>query len=187
MSQTALVVGGTERTQVRIGGGGRFSDVNEATTIVWVIEIRIIPTVPDEVAIPHHVGIAKSEAHAEAGAEERAIAETIVGYTHAITEPAAIVGCGSVVSVGRIIVVKIRPAIVILGLHLDILVICDGAILRFLKRDGVRSRREPYASLNNRVLHVTQLNITKVKYRLIDTLSPAQSTKDCGEVFPERE
>ena len=57
----------------------------------------------------------------------------------------------------------------------------------FLKRDGVRSRREPYASLNNRVLHVTQLNITKVKYWLIDTLSPAQSTKDCGEVFPERE
>ena len=57
----------------------------------------------------------------------------------------------------------------------------------FLKRDGVRNRRKPYASLNNRVLHVAQLNITKIKYRLVDTLPPAQSTNRCGEVFPERE
>jgi len=56
----------------------------------------------------------------------------------------------------------------------------------FLKRDGVRNRKKPYASLNNRVLHVAQLNTTKIRYNLIDRLSLTGPLKDNGEVFPER-
>jgi hypothetical protein len=56
----------------------------------------------------------------------------------------------------------------------------------FLKRDGVRSRQKPYASLDNRVLHVAQLHITKIRYHLIDLLSLGEGTKQHGDVFPER-
>jgi hypothetical protein len=56
----------------------------------------------------------------------------------------------------------------------------------FLKRDGVRNRRAPYASLDNRVLHIAQLNTTKIRYGLVDTLSLKGPTKKAGEVFPER-
>ena len=55
----------------------------------------------------------------------------------------------------------------------------------FLKRDGVRSRRKPYASLNNRVLHVAQLNTTKIRYGLVDCLSLTGPANEDGEVFPE--
>jgi len=56
----------------------------------------------------------------------------------------------------------------------------------FLKRDGVRNRRKPYASLDKRVLHVAQLNITKIRYGLVDLLSLTGPAKIDGEVFPER-
>jgi hypothetical protein len=56
----------------------------------------------------------------------------------------------------------------------------------FLKRDGVRSRQKPYASLDNRVLHVAQLNITKIRYGLVDLLSLTGPTKYNGDIFPER-
>lgn len=55
----------------------------------------------------------------------------------------------------------------------------------FLKRDGVRNRRKPYASLDNRVRHVAQLNTTKIRYCLVDLLSLKESVNE-GEVFPER-
>lgn len=56
----------------------------------------------------------------------------------------------------------------------------------FLKRDGVRNRRKPYASLDNRVRHVAQLNTTKIRYNLVDLLSLTGPAKGDGEVFPER-
>jgi len=56
----------------------------------------------------------------------------------------------------------------------------------FLKRDGVRNRRKPYASLDNRVRHVAQLNITKIRYNLVDLLSLTGSRKEDGDMFPER-
>ena len=56
----------------------------------------------------------------------------------------------------------------------------------FLKRDGVRNRRKPFASLDNRVQHVAQLNITKIRYNLVDLLSLKGPTNEDGEVFPER-
>jgi hypothetical protein len=55
----------------------------------------------------------------------------------------------------------------------------------FLKRDGVRNRRKPYASLDNRVRQVTQLNITKIRYDLVDLLSLTELRKEDGDVFPE--
>ncbi|KAF9791037.1 hypothetical protein BJ322DRAFT_422834 [Thelephora terrestris] len=55
----------------------------------------------------------------------------------------------------------------------------------FLKRDGVRSRRKPYASLDNRVRHVAQLHNTKIRYNLVDLLSLTGPTREGGEVFPE--
>ncbi|KAF9790962.1 hypothetical protein BJ322DRAFT_1104608 [Thelephora terrestris] len=54
----------------------------------------------------------------------------------------------------------------------------------FLKRDGVRNRRKPYASLDNRVRHVAQLNTTKIRYHLVDLLS-LKAPDNEGEVFPE--
>lgn len=56
----------------------------------------------------------------------------------------------------------------------------------FLKRDGVRNRRKPYASLDNRVRHVAQLNITKIRYDLVNRLSLAGPVKEDGDIFPER-
>jgi hypothetical protein len=56
----------------------------------------------------------------------------------------------------------------------------------FLKRDGVRSRRKPYASLSNRVRHIAQLNTTKIRYNLVDLLSLEGPATKCGDVFPER-
>jgi len=56
----------------------------------------------------------------------------------------------------------------------------------FLKRDGVRNRQKPYASLDNRVRHVAQLNITKIRYNLVNLLSLMGSAKEDGDVFPER-
>ena len=55
----------------------------------------------------------------------------------------------------------------------------------FLKRNGVRNRRKPYASLDNRVRHVAQLNTAKIRYRLVDLLS-LKEPKIEGENFPER-
>ena len=57
----------------------------------------------------------------------------------------------------------------------------------YLKRDGVRSRRHPYASLDRRVLHVAQLNTTKISFNLVDLLSLAPPVDKWGDVFEERE
>jgi hypothetical protein len=56
----------------------------------------------------------------------------------------------------------------------------------FLKRDGVRNRRNPYASLDTRVRHIAQLNTTKIRYDLVNLLSLAGPKKEVGEVFSER-
>ena len=56
----------------------------------------------------------------------------------------------------------------------------------FLKRDGVRNRRKPYASLDKRVQHVAQLNTTKIKYDLVDLLSLTGPAEADGDIFPER-
>ena len=55
-----------------------------------------------------------------------------------------------------------------------------------LKRDGVRSLRKPYTSLDNRVRHVAQLNTAKIRYNLVDLLSLTGPANKDGEVFPER-
>jgi hypothetical protein len=56
----------------------------------------------------------------------------------------------------------------------------------FLKHDGVRNRGKPYASLDNRVRHVAQLNTVRIRYDLVDYLSLKGPKKELGEVFPER-
>lgn len=56
----------------------------------------------------------------------------------------------------------------------------------FLKRDGVRNRRKPYASLDNRVRQVAQLHTTKIRYNLVNLLSLSGPTRGDGEVFSER-
>jgi hypothetical protein len=56
----------------------------------------------------------------------------------------------------------------------------------FLKRDGVRNRRKPYASLDNRVRHVAQLNTTKIRYNLVGLLSLEAPVAKGDDVFPER-
>lgn len=56
----------------------------------------------------------------------------------------------------------------------------------FLKRDGVRNRKKPYASLDNRVRHIAQLNVTKLRYNLVNLLSLENPEGEGGDVFPER-
>jgi hypothetical protein len=56
----------------------------------------------------------------------------------------------------------------------------------FLKRDGVQNRGKPYASLDNHVQHVAQLNTVRIRYNLIDYLSLKGPKKELGEVFLER-
>ena len=56
----------------------------------------------------------------------------------------------------------------------------------FSKRDGVRSRKNPYASLDARVRHIAQLNTTKIRYNLVNLLSLTGPTNEGGDVFQER-
>ena len=55
----------------------------------------------------------------------------------------------------------------------------------FLKRSGVKSRKNPFKSLDRRVLDVARLHIVKLKYGLIDVLPPKPPPPSIGEVFPE--
>ena len=55
----------------------------------------------------------------------------------------------------------------------------------FLKRDGVRNWQKPYASLDKRVQHVAQLNITKIRYGLVNLLSLTGPASADGDIFPE--
>jgi len=57
----------------------------------------------------------------------------------------------------------------------------------FLKRSGVRNRKNPYRSLDQRVLDVARLHVVKLKYGLVGVLPPKQLRQGVGEVFPERE
>ena len=101
MREPALIVGGIERSEIVINGVCRTSNNNIAAAIVWVIEIRVIPAVPDKVIVPHHIGVAESKAHAVAGSEEGAVTESIVGRTKAVPETTAIIGgCGGIIGVG---------------------------------------------------------------------------------------
>jgi len=56
----------------------------------------------------------------------------------------------------------------------------------FLKRSGIRSRKNPYKSLDRRVLDVERLHVVKLKYGLMDVLPPKRHKQQDGEVFPER-
>lgn len=55
----------------------------------------------------------------------------------------------------------------------------------FLKHSGVWNRRNPYKSLDQRVLNVSRLHILKLKYGLMDVLPPKQSSQNVGDIFPE--
>jgi hypothetical protein len=56
----------------------------------------------------------------------------------------------------------------------------------YLKRDGVRSRSHPYTSLNRQVLHVAQLNTTKILFNLVDSLSLVPPVDKHGTIYKER-
>ena len=56
----------------------------------------------------------------------------------------------------------------------------------FLKRSGVRNRKNPYKSLDRRVLDISRLHVLKLKYGLMDTLPPKRPQQDVGDIFPER-
>lgn len=56
-----------------------------------------------------------------------------------------------------------------------------------MKRSGVRNRRNPYKSLDRRVLDVARLHVLKLKYGLVDVLPPKRPRQDVGEIFPERQ
>ena len=55
----------------------------------------------------------------------------------------------------------------------------------FLKRSGIRNRKNPYKSLDRRVLDVSRLHVLKLKFGLMDSLPPTRLQKDVGEIFPE--
>ena len=55
----------------------------------------------------------------------------------------------------------------------------------FLKRSGIRNHKNPYKSLDQRVLNIARLHVLKLKYGLVDVLPPRQPHQDVGEVFPE--
>jgi hypothetical protein len=55
----------------------------------------------------------------------------------------------------------------------------------FLKRSGVQNRKNPYKSLDRRVLDVSRLHVLKLKYGLMDVLPPKPPHQEVGEIFPE--
>ena len=55
----------------------------------------------------------------------------------------------------------------------------------FLKHSGVRNRKNPYKSLDRRVLDVAHLHVLKLKYGRVDILPPKQPHQGVGELFPE--
>jgi hypothetical protein len=56
----------------------------------------------------------------------------------------------------------------------------------FLKRSGIRNRKNPYKSLDRRVLDIARLHVLKLKYGLGNVLPPKPLHQDIGDLFPER-
>ena len=132
VGQPVAVSGRIERSQVRINGAGTFACYNNGCAIIGIVEIWVIPAVPDKIVVPEQIGIAKPETHAEGGTEKGAITHSVIGrkaaVAHPVTHPIActIIGGRGVVGVVGVVVVKIGPAVRVLDLHLHILVIRGG-------------------------------------------------------------
>jgi hypothetical protein len=103
---------------------------DDASAIVGVVEIWIIPAVPHKVAVPGEIGVAESNSH------------TIIRSVHGITisEAHGIIGAhrgGSIVRIVSIVIVEIGPAGFVLGFHPDI-IIAGGCAVIFPVGAGAR-------------------------------------------------
>jgi len=92
---------------------------DDASAIVRIVEIRIIAAVPHKIAVPGEIGVSESKSHS--------IAHSIIGPIEriAISESHGIVraySCGGVVGIVCVVVIEIRPAGFVLGLHADIVI-----------------------------------------------------------------
>jgi len=130
VGQSVSIGSGAEGPEVRIDrstGSTAFADKQYAAAIIRIVEIRIIPAVPHEVAVPHEEGIAETQP--ERRAEAVTIAEPVVRrrISHAII--ATISRCGSIIGVVRVIIVEIGPTIRVRSLHLNILVVRGRSII----------------------------------------------------------
>jgi hypothetical protein len=118
------------------GGFGIYDD-HTAATIIWVIEIGIVPAIPHEVAIPTHIRISETQGEGRA-AESQAVPISIGRISVSIVTAHA--HRRRVVGIIGVIVVKIGPAGTILCLKTDILITgCSAVIFRLFPGCGVSS------------------------------------------------
>jgi len=90
---------------------------DDATAIVRIVEIRIVPAVPHKVAVPAEIRISESKPQTIVGTIER-IAITI-SISHGIVWAYS---SGSIVGIVSVIIVEIGPAGFVLGFHPDVIV-----------------------------------------------------------------
>jgi hypothetical protein len=126
--KAAPVAGAIESAQVGIhvvGIGPIALHDNGAASIVWVIKIRVVTGVPEEVAVPSQVGVSESKA--------QPIRKTIPIHGIAISESHSIIRadrCGRVIiGIVCIVIVEIGPAGLILGFQTHVVIAGSGAVI----------------------------------------------------------
>lgn len=135
MREPVLISDRVEGTKVGVDGGRRrVTDDENRAAIIRIVEIGIIPAVPEEITVPRHVGVSKA----------KPIAKTMtIAITHPVSKPIrritiAYHGAGRCAIVGIIgaVIIEIRPAGGILGFHADIIVAGSCAVIFALPGGG---------------------------------------------------
>jgi len=96
MGDPVAVSDGIKGPEVRIDGcGGAVADNKYPAAIVRIVEVGIVPAVPQEVAVPAHVGVseAKTVTHSHAITHAHPVAEAVTkpigGIAKSITDGCA--------------------------------------------------------------------------------------------------
>ena len=132
MGDPVAVSDGIKGPEIGIDGCGSSMAYNEyAAAIVRIVEVGIVPAVPQEVAVPGHVGVPETKAISKAKSPHsitvsEAIAKTIGGIAESVTN-----GCAyrCIIGVISAVVVELRPAGAILCFHAYIVIAGRGAVI----------------------------------------------------------
>jgi hypothetical protein len=95
---------------------------DDASSVIRIVEIWIIIAIPHEVAVPTKIGISESKPQSIIGPIKR----IAISKAHGIV---GTYGCGTIVGIIGIIIVEIRPAGFVLGLHADIVIAGRRAVI----------------------------------------------------------
>lgn len=128
-----------ERSQVRINACScRTLTDDHAPTIIGVIEIRIIPAVPHVIAVPRKIRVPESETIGRT--ESHPISKSpICRISVAITSRKRKAAGRGIIGIVSAVVVKIRPACLVLRFHADIIVAGSGAVVFVVIGSGTGS------------------------------------------------